>query len=143
MLTHEEDEGFTLLELLVVMIIVGILAAVAVPLFLSQRAKAHDSATKSDVSNLGKEMATYFVGGAGPLVLDYGTPGQVLLSDGGSAVQIARLTVGSRPPTGALAAFRDLNDPLGWCVSLTYDQGDVGAFRYTQLSGLQPGTCAS
>ncbi len=57
----EKDQGFTLIELLVVMIIIGILSAIAIPVFLSQRAKAQDSAAKSDVSTVGKEIATYFV----------------------------------------------------------------------------------
>jgi type IV pilus assembly protein PilA len=136
------DGGFTLVELLVVMTIIGVLAAIAIPTFLTQRAKAHDSATQADVSNLGREIATYFIGGGGPLVLDYSVPGEIQLTDGAPTGQIARLTVGSVPPTGTDAAFKNLDEPLGWCVSLTDPAGQVGAFKYTQLAGLEQGTCA-
>src|SRR4051812_38966269 len=63
----EKDQGFTLIELLVVMIIIGILAAIAIPVFLNQRKKARDTSTKADVSTVGKEIATYYVDGAGTL----------------------------------------------------------------------------
>ncbi len=42
-----EDAGFSLIELIVVILIVGLLAAVAIPTFLSQSGKAQDAAAKS------------------------------------------------------------------------------------------------
>lgn len=132
-----DDPGFTLIELLVVMIIIGVLASIAIPVFLSQRSKAHDAAVKADVSNLGKEVATYYVEGTGPLSLTY-TPGQISLSDGTYAT-FARLTVGSLPPSSG--ASSNLNNPQGWCVALTDPQGSGKTYKYSALNGLEPGAC--
>ena len=43
------QRGFTMIELLIVVIVFGILAAIAIPLYMSQRTKAKDAAVKDGV----------------------------------------------------------------------------------------------
>jgi type IV pilus assembly protein PilA len=53
------ESGFTLVELLVVMLILGILAAIAIPSFFNQRDKARDADAKADVRTAQTAMETY------------------------------------------------------------------------------------
>jgi prepilin-type N-terminal cleavage/methylation domain-containing protein len=55
-----EDKGFSLVELLIVVVIMGILAAIAIPVFTSQRGRAEDQKTKSDLESIQKELSAYF-----------------------------------------------------------------------------------
>ncbi len=60
-------KGFTPIELLIVVVIIGILAAIAIPKFGATKQKAYVAAMKSDLKNFVTSEESYF--------LDYNTYG--------------------------------------------------------------------
>jgi type IV pilus assembly protein PilA len=63
-----EESGFTLVELLVVMLILGLLAAIAIPSFFNQRDKAKDADAKEAVRTAQTAIETYATDSGGSYV---------------------------------------------------------------------------
>ena len=57
---NREDEGFTLIELMVVVLIIAILIAIAIPTFLGARARAQDRAAQSNLRNALTAEKTFY-----------------------------------------------------------------------------------
>lgn len=57
---RDDERGFTLIELMVVVLIIAILLAIAIPTFLGARERANARATQSNLRNALTNQLTYF-----------------------------------------------------------------------------------
>jgi type IV pilus assembly protein PilA len=106
-----EESGFTLVELLVVMLIIGLLAAIAIPSFFNQRDKAYDANAKEQARTAETAMETYATDNGGVYT---GVTTAKLVTIENSLTNVVSTT---KPYLSAAAAAGTNNK--GWTVTVT------------------------
>ena len=119
---NDRDDGFTLVELLVVILIIGILAGIALPVFLNQRQHGYDAAAKSDMRNLAGFEEIYLSD-----TNSYGTIAQV---------QAAEPTLHISP--GVTLSVVSYDTVKGYCLSAKHTASPSTWYYDSQSGGLQP-----
>lgn len=130
--SQKNESGFTLIEILVVILIIGVLSAIAIPAFLNQRHAAVDASIQSNVAEIQDALDLYYIEHnsyphQGPLAFDgmekEGMPEKTL---GLTAAVAAHPKAGETPQEGKIV----------WPEKMFGSWMDEGVFNYRSFSSL-------
>lgn len=114
-------KGFTLIELMIVIAIIGVLAAIAIPNFISYRNRSYCSATESTARNVAAAVAEYYSVPARTAAV----PPSADLKFDTKAISFYKVSITPNTTNGGITI--KATDPTGRCPS-DYQNASNGAW---------------
>jgi type IV pilus assembly protein PilA len=120
------EEGFTLIELMVVVLIIAILIAIAIPTFLGARQRANNRAAQSSLRNALTAAKTIFTDNN-----DYSTAGVGNSTTGMTSVEPSLTFVAANADsTGPKVVSVSPNSPTQWVAAVKSASGNCYWIKY-------------
>jgi prepilin-type N-terminal cleavage/methylation domain-containing protein len=138
-----KDGGFSLVELLVVIIVLGVLAGIAIPVFLSQRTKGYEAGLKTDLRTVANEVQSQNTSNEDYRKTTWKTAGTAAVAN--ATITGAGQIVGDSTSVGLTPG-----DTITWigstqtsfCVK-AFNSKATAPWYYTPASGISTTACTS
>ena len=128
------DDGFSLIELVVALAVVGVLVAVVVPSFSGLRAAVRQAATTADLGNDRTALVGYATDNGGTV------PSSTAFNPGPAGSNLVGYGWQQSRESSSYRYFTN-SDRTGWCLEITNVTGAV--FRISGNTAMQQSTCAA
>lgn len=124
-----DDRGFTIVELLVVLLVLALLSAIAIPTFLHQRERAYEAQAETALKHAASAMESYATRSNGKY--------------SGATIATLRADEGLRIPAGVTMSLpQGYQSATSYCFEAIHAGLPASLWHYAQVTGApQPGSC--